>query len=125
MVADAEKFKAADDELKKKVEARNALEGYCFGVRTSINQEQYAAALNTGDREQIQEEINNCLAWIEHNKEAEVSVFQAKQRELEEKLMPMMQAAHQGASSASESASASPHYTSDSRQGGPRVEEPD
>jgi L1 cell adhesion molecule like protein len=38
MVSDVEKFKTADEELKKKIEARNALEGYCFGVRNSINQ---------------------------------------------------------------------------------------
>jgi L1 cell adhesion molecule like protein len=97
MVADAEKFKAADEEVKKKVEARNALEGYCFGVRNSINQEQFAAALKPGDKDEIQKVINDTLAWIEDNKEAEVSVFEAKQKEVEAKLMPLMQAAYQGA----------------------------
>jgi L1 cell adhesion molecule like protein len=95
MVADAERVKAADEEIRKKVEAKNALEGYCFGVRNSINQEQFAAALKPEDKEKIQKEINDCLAWIENNKEAEVSVFEAKQKELEAKLMPIMQAAYQ------------------------------
>jgi L1 cell adhesion molecule like protein len=95
MVADAEKFKGQDEELKKKVEAKNELEGYCFGVRNSINQEQFAAALKPEDKEKIQKEINDTLAWIEDNKEAEVSVFEAKQKELEGKLMPLMQAAYQ------------------------------
>jgi L1 cell adhesion molecule like protein len=40
------------------------------------------------------------LAWIDNNKEAEVSVFEAKQKELEGKLMPLMQAAYQGAAGA-------------------------
>jgi L1 cell adhesion molecule like protein len=97
MVSDAEKFKAQDEELKKKVEARNALEGYCFGVRNSINQEQFAAALKPGDKDKIQKEINDTLAWIDNNKEADVSVFESKQKELESKLMPIMQAAYQGA----------------------------
>jgi L1 cell adhesion molecule like protein len=97
MVADAEKFKSQDEELKKKVEAKNALEGYCFGVRNSINQEQFAAALKPEDKEKIQKEINDTLAWIEANKEAEVAVFEAKQKELEAKLMPLLQAAYQGA----------------------------
>ena len=30
MVSDAEKYKAEDEEVRKKVEAKNALEGYCF-----------------------------------------------------------------------------------------------
>jgi L1 cell adhesion molecule like protein len=99
MVADAEKFKAADEELKKKIEARNGLEGYCFGIRSSINQEQFAAALKPGDKDFIQNEINDCLTWIENNKEAEVAMFEMKQKELESKLMPIMQAAHQSAAS--------------------------
>jgi L1 cell adhesion molecule like protein len=100
MVADAEKFKAADEEIKKKMEARNALEGYCFGVRNSVNQEQFAQALKPCDKDKILKEINDTLAWIENNKEAEVSVFEAKQKELEGKLMPIMQAAYQGAAGA-------------------------
>ena len=30
MVADADKFKAQDDAIRKKVEAKNGLENYCF-----------------------------------------------------------------------------------------------
>jgi L1 cell adhesion molecule like protein len=99
MVADAEKFKSQDEELKKKIEAKNALEGYCFGVRNSINQEQFSAALKPEDKEKIQNEINDMLAWIEDHKEADVAVFDAKQKELEGKLMPIMQAAHQTSAS--------------------------
>jgi L1 cell adhesion molecule like protein len=97
MVSDAEKFKAQDEDLRKKVEAKNSLEGYCFGVRNSMNQEQFGAALKPEDKEKIQKEINDTLMWIEENKESEVSVFEAKQKELEGKLMPLMQAAYQGA----------------------------
>jgi L1 cell adhesion molecule like protein len=97
MVSDAEKFKAADEEVRKKIEAKNALESYCFGVRNSINEEKFAAALKPGDKDLIMKEINDTLAWIEGNKEAEVSTFEAKQKELEGKLMPIMQAAYQGA----------------------------
>jgi L1 cell adhesion molecule like protein len=97
MVADAEKFKEADEAIRKKIEAKNALEGYCFGVRNSLNQEQFTNALKPGDKDLINKEINDCLAWIENNRDAEVSVFEAKQKELEGKLMPLMQAAYQGA----------------------------
>jgi L1 cell adhesion molecule like protein len=97
MVADAEKFKAQDDEVRQKVEAKNSLEGYCFGVRNSLSQEQFAAALKESDKELINREINEVLGWIDCHKEAEVSEFEAKQKELESKIMPIMQAAHQAA----------------------------
>jgi L1 cell adhesion molecule like protein len=80
MVADAEK-----------VQARNALDCRCFGVRNSANQEQFAQALKPGAKDTILKEINGTLAWIENNKEAEMSVFEARQKELEAKLMPLMQ----------------------------------
>jgi L1 cell adhesion molecule like protein len=97
MVADAEKFKAQDEEVRKKVEAKNALEGYCFGVRNSLTQEQFAAVLKESDKELINREINEVLGWIDCHKEAEVSEFESKQKELESKIMPIMQAAHQAA----------------------------
>jgi L1 cell adhesion molecule like protein len=95
MIREAEQFKVADEELKKKVEARNALESYCFSVRNSINQEQFATTLKPNDKDFIEREIHNCLMWIDNNKEAEVTIFEAKQKELESKLMPIMQSAHQ------------------------------
>ncbi len=97
MVADAEKFKAQDEEVRKKVEAKNALEGYCFGVRNSLSNEQFATALPQEDKDTINKEINDTLAWVDAHQDAEVSEFEAKQKELEGKLMPIMQKAYQNA----------------------------
>ncbi|KAH0793390.1 cytoplasmic heat shock protein 70 [Histomonas meleagridis] len=94
---DAEKYKAQDEEVRKKVEAKNALEGYCFGVRNSLNQEQFANALSQSDKDTINKEINDTLAWIESNQDADVATIEAKQKELEGKLMPIMQSAYQHA----------------------------
>ena len=97
MVADAEKFKAQDEEVRKKVEAKNALEGYCFGVRNSLSNEQFANAIPQADKDTINKEINDTLAWIDAHQDADVSEFEAKQKELEGKLMPIMQNAYQHA----------------------------
>ena len=97
MVADAEKFKAQDEEVRKKVEAKNALEGYCFGVRNSLSNEQFANAIPQSDKDIINKEINDTLAWIDAHQDADVSEFESKQKELEGKLMPIMQRAYQGA----------------------------
>jgi len=39
MVQDAEKYKDEDEKTRKKVEARNGLENYCFQVRNTLNDE--------------------------------------------------------------------------------------
>ncbi|KAH0806488.1 cytoplasmic heat shock protein 70 [Histomonas meleagridis] len=132
MVADAEKYKAQDEEVRKKVEAKNALEGYCFGVRNSLNQEQFANALSQSDKDTINKEINDALAWIDANQDADVATIEAKQKELEGKLMPIMQSAYQHAAGGAQGgmpganmqggsgASANSGHSS-----GPRVEEVD
>ena len=94
MVSDAEKFKAEDEALKKKVEAKNALEGYCFGVRNSLNGE-LASKVDPNDKSEADKIINDTLAWLDSNKEATVEEYEAKQKELEGKLMPIMQRAYQ------------------------------
>ncbi|KAH0794562.1 cytoplasmic heat shock protein 70 [Histomonas meleagridis] len=132
MVADAEKYKAQDEEIRKKVEAKNALEGYCFGVRNSLNQEQFANALSQSDKDTINKEINDTLAWIESNQDADVATFEAKQKELEGKLMPIMQSAYQHAAGGAQGGmpganmqGGSGASANNGHSSGPRVEEVD
>jgi len=131
MVADAEKFKAEDEEVRKKTEAKNSLEGYCFGVRNSLSQEQFAKSMSQDDKDLINREINDTLSWIDSHPDADVSEFNAKQRDLESKLMPIMQRAHQG-SSGGMPGGVDPNMFngggaggSGGGSGGPRVEEVD
>merc|ERR1712224_856552 len=39
LVKEAEKYKDEDEAIRKKVEAKNNLEGYCFQVKNSLNDE--------------------------------------------------------------------------------------
>ena len=136
MVSDAEKYKEQDELVRKKVEAKNALEGYCFGVRNSLSNEQFAAALQQEDKDLINKEINDTLAWIDSHQDAEVSEFESKQKELEGKLMPIMQKAYQNAAPGGAGAGgidpnmfnqggAGGHQPSGGSSSGPRVEEVD
>ncbi|EAY03069.1 cytoplasmic heat shock protein 70 [Trichomonas vaginalis G3] len=96
MVSDAEKYKAQDEEIKKKTEAKNGLEGYCFGVRNSVNGE-LGSKIDAADKDAILKIVNDTLAWIESNQDASVSDYENKQKEVEGQLMPLMQKAYQSA----------------------------
>merc|ERR1719311_1382145 len=39
MINEAEKYKQEDEEVKKRVEAKNGLENYCYSIRGSIKDE--------------------------------------------------------------------------------------
>ncbi|EAY13459.1 cytosolic heat shock protein 70, putative [Trichomonas vaginalis G3] len=96
MVSDAEKYKAQDEEAKKKIEAKNGLEGYCFGVRNSVNGE-LGSKIAQADKDAILKIVNDTLAWIESNQGASTADYEAKQKEVEGQLMPLMQKAYQSA----------------------------
>ena len=87
MINDAEKFKSEDEEIKKKVEAKNKLEGYCFGIKNSLNQ------LNPSENErsEINNIIDSTLSWMNSNTNATIFDIEEKQKEIENKLMPIMQ----------------------------------
>lgn len=37
LIKDAEKFKDQDEKIRKRVEARNSLEGYCVNIKHTLN----------------------------------------------------------------------------------------
>ncbi|EAY02433.1 cytoplasmic heat shock protein 70, putative [Trichomonas vaginalis G3] len=96
MVSDAEKYKAQDEEAKKKIEAKNGLEGYCFGVRNSVNGE-LGSKIDAADKDAILKVVNDTLAWIDSNQDASTADYEAKQKDVEGQLMPLMQKAYQSA----------------------------
>jgi L1 cell adhesion molecule like protein len=120
MIADAEKFKADDAKLKAKVEARNSLEGYCFGIRNSLNQDGGAAATN---KDEILNAVNDCLSWIDEHKESTLEVFTAKRQELEAKVKLLIEGGASRAPDPTASANESPFRHGDQPRRGPRIEE--
>jgi heat shock protein 1/8 len=93
MVAEAEKFKAEDDKIKEKVEAKNKLEGYCFSVKSSMLEEEKMKTALGDEYSIVEETIKEALTWLESDHEKEE--YEAKQKEVEGKLMPIIQKAYQ------------------------------
>ncbi len=93
MVAEAEKFKADDDKVKETVEAKNKLEGYCFSVKSSMLEEEKMKTALGADYNVVEDTIKETLTWLEgeHTKEE----YENKQKEVEGKLMPIIQKAYQ------------------------------
>jgi heat shock protein 1/8 len=100
MVNDAEKYKDADDKVKKLVEAKNGLENYCYQMKNSLGDEKLKEKFTAEDRTMIEENCAATLQWIEANPMAEEAEFTAKQKELEAKFNPIMMKIYQSAGGA-------------------------
>jgi heat shock protein 1/8 len=91
MVADAERFKAEDKVHKEKVEAKNALEGYIYNMRNTINDEKWKDKIDAGDKAKVEKAIADTQKWLDTNEHAEKDEYEAHQKEVEGICMPIMQ----------------------------------
>ncbi|KAI4348152.1 hypothetical protein L6164_008911 [Bauhinia variegata] len=80
MVQDAEKYKAEDEEHKKKVEAKNALENYAYNMRNTIKDEESSSKLSESDKRKIEDAIDQAIQWLDGNQLAEADEFEDKMK---------------------------------------------
>jgi L1 cell adhesion molecule like protein len=90
MVGDAEKYKADDEKQKARIEAKNHLESYAYSVRNSLKEEKVAAKIPAEDKAKVEAEIKKMLDWLDHNQTAETEEYEAKLKELEQVVQPVM-----------------------------------
>jgi L1 cell adhesion molecule like protein len=100
MVSEAEKYKQQDELLKKKIEAKNGFENYCFSMKNTLNDEKLKEKFTEDDKKVIEDTSKEGLQWLESNANAEAEEIEAKQKELESKFNPIMMRVYQAAGGA-------------------------
>jgi heat shock 70kDa protein 1/2/6/8 len=126
MVQDAEKYKAEDEELKKKVEAKNGLENYAYNMRNTIKDDKIASKLSVEDKKKIEDAVDGAISWLDSNQLAEVDEFEDKMKELEGICNPIIAKMYQGAGADMGGAAGMDEDAPSSGSGaGPKIEEVD
>lgn len=130
MVQEAEKFRSEDEANRMKIEAKNGLENYCFTMRNSLNEEKLKDKFEVQDKEKIEKVIQETLDWLDKNQLAEKDEFDAKQKEVEGVVNPIMMRVYHAAQSGGMPEGGRPHggmggTTSSTGASGPTVEEVD
>ena len=96
LVKDAEQYKAEDEEVKRKVEAKNSLENYAYNMRNTVKDEKIAGKLSGPDKQAIEKAVEDTIGWLEGNQLAEVEEFEDKLKELEGICNPIIAKMYQG-----------------------------
>jgi heat shock protein 1/8 len=96
MVQDAEKYKAEDEEVKKKVDAKNGVENYAYNMKNTIRDDKIAGQLDPSDKQAIEQAVESTIQWLDQNQLAEVEEFEHKQKELEGICNPIIARMYQG-----------------------------
>merc|ERR1712022_98592 len=92
MVQEAEEFAEEDKKVKDRIDGRNGLEGYCYNLKNTLEDEEKGIAdkLSEEDKEKVEEAVKETLEWLDDNQEAEKEEFEAKQKELEQIANPII-----------------------------------
>merc|ERR1712195_129813 len=129
MVSEAEEYKAEDEANKGKVEAKNGLENYCFTMRNTLQEEKLKEKFEGDDKDKIEKAVKDALDWLDKNQLAEKDEFEARQKELEGVVNPIMMKVYQAAGGAPDGGGGMPDMSGGNAPsgggGGPTVEEVD
>lgn len=91
MVNDAEKFADEDKALKEKVEARNELEGYLYGLKNQVkDKEKLGGKLSEEDTTTVLEAVEEGIEWLDENEDASPEEFKDQKKAVEDIVTPII-----------------------------------
>lgn len=97
MVKEAEEFAAEDNKVKAKVDAKNELESYAYSMKNQISDnEKLGGKLDEEAKSKITTAVDEAISWLESNANAETEELQAKKKELEEVVQPIISKLYEG-----------------------------
>ncbi|MED6176533.1 70-kilodalton heat shock protein [Stylosanthes scabra] len=67
MVKDAEKYKAEDEEHRKKAEARNNLANLAYNMRNLVEDEDISSEISAQDKKRINNAVDYALKWVDES----------------------------------------------------------
>jgi heat shock 70kDa protein 1/2/6/8 len=95
MVKEAEEFKEEDEANKEKIEAKNSLEGFLYGIKDTTNKEEIKSKLSEEDLNSLTKVADDGLTWLDDNLNASKQEFEDKQKEITDISAPIMQKLYQ------------------------------
>lgn len=89
MVQEAEEYAEEDRMLKDRIDSRNGLESYVYGLKTSLEGDE-ATSLSVDDKKELFDLVDETLDWLEENPEAAKDELDDRKKELEQIAVPLM-----------------------------------
>ncbi|XP_059056662.1 LOW QUALITY PROTEIN: heat shock 70 kDa protein cognate 4-like [Achroia grisella] len=100
MVNDAEKYRNEDEKQKDTIQSKNALESYCFNMKSTMEDEKLKDKISDSDKQTILDKCNDTIKWLDSNQLADKEEYEHKQKELEAVCNPIITKLYQGAGGA-------------------------
>ena len=95
MVQEAEKFKEEDERNASRIQAKNDLENSCYSFKNTLNDEKMKEKFSEEDKTMVLEKVDACIQWLDDNQECDKETYEAKSKELNDAVQPIMMKAYQ------------------------------
>lgn len=96
MVNEAERYRNEDEQQRERITAKNALESYCFNMKSTMEDEKIKDKIDSTEKEKVINKCNEVISWLDANQLAEKEEFADKQKELESVCNPVVTKLYQG-----------------------------
>jgi len=90
MVAEAEQFAEEDAKAKERIDAKNALESYCYQMKNTISEDKFKSAVSEDELKQVEDKVGEVMQWLETAEHAEKEEFDSMQKDLESVCNPII-----------------------------------
>ncbi len=101
MIQDAEQFAEDDKKVKDKVDAKNELESYTYSLKSQVGDaDKLGNKLSEAEKEEITKAVDEAIEWLDSNPDADTEDLQAKKKEVEEIVNPIISKLYQQAGGA-------------------------
>jgi hypothetical protein len=100
MVKDARNYRDEDEKQKQRNSAQNALESYCFNMKSSVEDSKLKVNISDYDKNTVLDKCNEVFSWLDANQLAEKEKFEFQQKDLESVCNPIITKMYQGAGGA-------------------------
>ena len=96
LVQEAEK-NAADDKVRmERVDSKNGLESYLYNTRNTVREDKVKETLGEDTVKDVEGWVQEGISWLESHPDSEKEEYDAKQKECEDKIRPVMMKLYQG-----------------------------
>ena len=92
LIREAEKYKEEDNKQRERINARNKLENYIFGVKQAV--ENAGDKIDTTEKETLNKDCDEALKWLDNNSLADTEEFDHRLEQLQESCGPAMLKIH-------------------------------
>lgn len=100
MVKDAEQFRAADEQQRDRISAKNNLESFAFNMKSTVEDPNMKDKISDADRKTILDKCDEIIHWLDTNQLAEKDEFEHKLKDAEAACNPIITKMYQGAGGA-------------------------